>query len=95
MIKLSAVYIVAGLLFGPVWWALAERIGKHRALAASAATMVAGELAVMVIPFPSVGVAMAVIAFAGISYSGSLLLRSMIGLRGRLRAPTVHRLDHA
>ena len=75
-------FFVAGLLFGPVWWALAARIGKHRALAVSAATMVAGELAVMAIPFPSVWVAMAVIAFAGISYSGSLLLRSMMADAG-------------
>ena len=75
-------FFVAGLVFGPVWWALAQRIGKHKALAVSAATMVAGELAVMVIPFPSVAVAMAVIAFAGTSYSGSLLLRSMMADAG-------------
>lgn len=71
-------FFVAGLLFGPVWWLLAGRIGKHRALAVSALVMVAGELAVMAIPFPSIGVALAVMAFAGISYSGSLLLRSMM-----------------
>ena len=53
-------FFVAGLVFGPVWWALAQRIGKHRALAVAAATMVAGELAVMIVPFPSIGVAMAV-----------------------------------
>jgi len=71
-------FFFAGLLFGPVWWGLAKHIGKHRALAASAAVMALGELAVMAIPFPSVGVALLVIAFAGTSYSGSLLLRAMM-----------------
>ena len=71
-------FFAAGLLFGPVWWALAERIGKHRALAVTAGTMVLGELAVMVTPFSSIGVALAVMTVAGSSYSGSLLLRSMM-----------------
>ena len=75
-------FFVAGLLFGPVWWGLAKRIGKHRALAASAATMAAGELAVMAVPFPSIGPALLVIAFAGTSYSGSLLLRAMMADAG-------------
>ncbi len=75
-------FFLAGLLFGPLWWKLSGRIGKHRALAVSALTMVLGELAVMVIPFPSIGVALLVMAFAGSSYSGSLLLRSMMADAG-------------
>ena len=75
-------FFVAGLLFGPVWWMLAGRMGKHRAMAVSAATLVAGELAVMAIPFPSILVALGVMAFAGSSYSGSLLLKSMMADAG-------------
>lgn len=75
-------FFVSGLLFGPVWWKLAARIGKHRALAVSAGAMVAGELAVMAIPFPTIWTALLVMAFAGSSYSGSLLLRSMMADAG-------------
>ena len=75
-------FFLAAMLFGPLWWALAERIGKHRALAVAAGTMVLGELAVMVTPFASIGVALAVMAVAGSSYSGSLLLRSMMADAG-------------
>jgi Na+/melibiose symporter-like transporter len=75
-------FFIAGLLCGPVWWMLAKSIGKHRALAVSAVVMALGELAVMAIPFPSVGVALLVIAFAGTSYSGSLLLRAMMADAG-------------
>lgn len=76
---LLLVFFISGLLFGPVWWALARRFGKHRALAVAALTMVAGELAVFLVPFSSTPVAGAVMAFAGISYSaGPLLLRAMM-----------------
>ena len=71
-------FFAAGLACGPVWWGLARRIGKHRALAVSAVVMVLGELAVMMVPFPSIGVALLVMALAGSSYSGSLLLRAMM-----------------
>ena len=76
---LLLVFFISGLLFGPVWWTLARRFGKHRALAVAALTMVAGEIAVLLIPFSSAPVAGAVMAFAGISYSaGPLLLRAMM-----------------
>lgn len=76
---LLLVFFIAGLLCGPVWSTLARRIGKHRALAAGALAMVAGEIAVMLIPFSSLAVALAVMALAGTSYSaGPLLLRAMM-----------------
>ena len=76
-------FFLAGLVFGPVWWALARRIGKHRALAAAAAAMVIGELVVMAAPFSSIGVALAVMALAGASYSGGpLLVRAMMADAG-------------
>ena len=75
-------FFIAGLLCGPLWWMLARRIGKHRALAVSAVVMALGEVAVMAIPFPTLWVALLVIAFAGTSYSGSLLLRAMMADAG-------------
>ncbi len=76
-------FFVAGLLFGPVWWVLAKRIGKHRALAVAAGVMVLGELVVMAAPFSSIAVALAVMAVAGASYSGGpLLIRSMMADAG-------------
>jgi Na+/melibiose symporter-like transporter len=75
---LLLLFFLSGLVFGPVWSGLAGRIGKHRALAAAALTMVAGELVVLMTPFSSIYVAGAVMAFAGTSYSGPLLLRAMM-----------------
>lgn len=76
---LLLVFFASGLLFGPLWSWLAQRIGKHRALALGSVGIVVGELLILLVPFTSPGAAAVVMAAAGMSYSsGPLLLRAMM-----------------
>ena len=76
---LLLVFFVSALVFGPAWSALAVRIGKHRALAFTCLLLIAGELLVLVVPFRSLLLALAVMGAAGASYSGGpLLVRAMM-----------------
>ncbi len=76
---LLLVYFTAGLLGAPGWSWLATRIGKHRALAVNALAIVASVALVLVMPMTSFGLAIAVMALAGLPFSGAaLLLRAML-----------------
>ncbi len=72
-------YFVAALVGAPIWTRLATGIGKHRALAANAVAIVASVVLVQLMPMTNFGVALAVMAVAGLPYSGAaLLLRAML-----------------
>ena len=87
---LLLVYFVAAMLGAPAWSWLAVRIGKHRALAANALMILASLLLVMAVPMHQPAVAGAVMALAGLPYSGApLLLRAMLADAGdQLRLKT-------
>jgi Na+/melibiose symporter-like transporter len=77
---LLLIYFVAGLAAVPLWVALARRIGKHRALAASALAYALFQLTLSLLP-PSLGMAGAVPAMAivGLPYiAAPSLLRAML-----------------
>jgi len=72
-------YFVAALLGAPLWSWLATRVGKHRALALNALSIVASLAVVWLTPLASPLVGFPVMALAGLPYSGgSLLLRAML-----------------
>ncbi|HEX8232285.1 MAG TPA: MFS transporter [Caulobacteraceae bacterium] len=76
---LLLVYFAAGLAGAPLWSWLAQRLGKHRAMAAVALTMAAGIMVLHFTPLPNLWVAGAVLALGGLPFSGSMLiLRSML-----------------
>ena len=75
---LLLVYFVAAMLGAPLWSWLAVRIGKHRALAVNCVAAVVTLLVVMASPMTSFPVAAALMALAGLPYSGSVLLRAML-----------------
>ncbi len=87
---LLLVYFLAAMLGAPAWSWLATRIGKHRALAVNAVITPAVLLLVMAVPMRNFGVAAAVMALAGLPYSGaSVLLRAMLADAGdQLRLKT-------
>jgi Na+/melibiose symporter-like transporter len=75
---LLLVYFVAAMVGAPLWSLLAVKVGKHRALALNSAAVVASLLLVMATPMTSFPLAAAVMALAGLPYSGSALLRAML-----------------
>ena len=75
---LLLVYFVAAMVGAPLWSLLAVRVGKHRALALNSVAVVATLLLVMATPMTSFPLAAAVMALAGLPYSGSALLRAML-----------------
>lgn len=87
---LLLIYFVAAMLGAPAWSWLATRIGKHRALAVNAVVTPAVLLLVMAVPMRPFGFAAAVMALAGLPYSGaSVLLRAMLADAGdQLRLTT-------
>jgi glycoside/pentoside/hexuronide:cation symporter, GPH family len=79
---LLLIYFVAAMVGAPLWSALAVRIGKHRAVAVNCLTIVVTLLLVMLAPMRSFAFAAAVMALAGLPYSGSALLRAMLADAG-------------
>lgn len=76
---LFIVHALMGLLFTPLWSALAIRIGKHRALACAALLYASGMGAIIFVPAGSLGVVLACQGIIGVAYGGSSLLpRAMI-----------------
>ncbi|MGZ8369563.1 MAG: MFS transporter, partial [Caulobacteraceae bacterium] len=72
-------YFVAGLVGAPLWAWLSDRIGKHRALAAAAALMIAAQLHIFFIPKGNLTFALVSVAIAGLPFSGAaILLRAML-----------------
>ena len=72
-------YFVAGLAGAPLWSWLAKGIGKHRALAVNALAIVASVALVLAAPMSDFRLALAVMAVAGLPFSGAaLLLRAML-----------------
>ena len=69
---------VAGLLVTPLWSRLANRIGKHRALAAAAIVSAVAQSLFLLLPHGNFYAALAVQASTGIAYGAiSLLTRAM------------------
>lgn len=80
---LLLVYFLAGLAGGPIWTALAKRIDKHRALAASCLFYLAGIGGLFLIPSGHLPWAAVAAAVAGLPYSApNLLSRSMMADAG-------------
>jgi Na+/melibiose symporter-like transporter len=75
---LLLIYFVAAMAGAPLWSLLAVRVGKHRALAINAVSIVATLVLVMAAPMRSFALAAAVMILAGLPYSGSALLRAML-----------------
>ncbi len=76
-------YFLAGLAGGPIWTALARRIDKHRALAASCLFYLVGIGGLYLTPAHSLGWAAAAAVVAGLPYSApNLLSRSMLADAG-------------
>jgi Na+/melibiose symporter-like transporter len=75
---LLLLYFVAAMAGAPLWSRLAQGVGKHRALALNALSILASLLLVMAVPMGNPLVAAAVMVLAGLPYSGSLLLRAML-----------------
>ena len=75
---LLLIYFVAAMVGAPLWSRLAIRIGKHRALAANSLAAAVTLLIVMAAPMKPFPFAAAVMALAGLPYSGTALLRAML-----------------
>ena len=76
-------YFLAGLAGGPMWTALARRIDKHRALAASCLFYLIGITGLWLAPAGSLTWAAAAAVIAGLPYSApNLLSRSMMADAG-------------
>ena len=80
---LLLLYFLSGLVCGPLWTLLAQRIDKHRALAACSLFYLLGLLGFQLIPAGSFVWAAAAALLAGIPYSApNLLSRSMLADAG-------------
>ena len=77
---LLLVYFTSGLIFSPLWTALARGFEKHRAVALGAALTGLSQLALLMLPSSgALGPSILAVVFAGIPYSAaSLLLRAMM-----------------
>ena len=76
---LLLVYFIAAMVGAPLWSWLATRLGKHIALAVNSGAIAASVLLVMAAPMHGWALGIAVMAVAGLPYSGaSLLLRAML-----------------
>jgi Na+/melibiose symporter-like transporter len=77
---LAAVYFIAGLVGVPLWWMLAQRIGKHRALQAAFLYTGATTCLLLVLPAGRLELAAAFMLIAGLAQGGCVLLtRSLMG----------------
>jgi Na+/melibiose symporter-like transporter len=73
------VYFVSGLIGAPLWAWLALKMGKHRALTVVCAVIVLSLLILMVTPFTSLPLGIAIMLLGGLPFSGgALLLRAML-----------------
>ncbi|MEQ1619116.1 MAG: MFS transporter [Terricaulis sp.] len=77
---LAAIYFVAGLVGVPIWWMLAQRVGKHRALQV-AFLYTALTTALLLVTQPGqFGFAAGLMVLAGLAQGGCVLLtRSLMG----------------
>lgn len=71
---LAAVYFVAGLLGVPIWWTLAQRLGKHRALQAALLYTAATTCLLLVLPPGAFALAIVFMLAAGLAQGGCILL---------------------
>ncbi len=71
---LAAIYFVAGLLGVPIWWTLARRIGKHRALQAALLYTAATTCLLLVQPPGAFTLAVVFMLLAGLAQGGCILL---------------------
>lgn len=77
--QLLLIYFLGGLIGAPLWTRLAFRIGKHRALAASAALYTVATLSAAFIPPGAFGIAAGLMALIGLPYAApGFLLRAMM-----------------
>ena len=73
------VYFFSGLLGAPLWTGLALKFGKHRALAMVCGVIVVSMMILMVTPFTSLPLGIAIMLLGGLPFSGgALLLRAML-----------------
>jgi Na+/melibiose symporter-like transporter len=73
------VYFFSGLLGAPLWTGLALKFGKHRARAMVCGVIVVSMLILMVTPFTSLPLGIAIMLLGGLPFSGgALLLRAML-----------------
>lgn len=76
---LLAIYFMSGLAGVPIWWFLARRLGKHRALMAALVVSSFTLAGLPLLPHGAFSIAAPVMALAGITQgAGTLLLRSMM-----------------
>lgn len=71
---LVAIYFAAGFLGVPVWWTLARRIGKHRALQAALVYAALTSLLLLVTPSGNFPLALTFMIIAGLAQGGGILL---------------------
>lgn len=71
---LAAVYFVAGLIGVPIWWMLAQRFGKHRALQAALLYTAATTCLLLVLPPGAFTLAIVFMLVAGLAQGGCILL---------------------
>jgi glycoside/pentoside/hexuronide:cation symporter, GPH family len=71
---LLAVYFISGVLGVPIWWFVARKIGKHRALQANFIYAGLTSIALFFLPPQMLSLALVVMVLAGISQGGSALL---------------------
>lgn len=76
---LLLIYFVSGLVFTPLWVAIAKKLGKHRALLLACCYTIFGQILVYLLPKGDVVMAGILIGIVGISYAAPLyLMRSMV-----------------
>lgn len=71
---LVAIFFVSGLLGVPIWWALARRIGKHKALQGAFAYATLATFLIPVIPHGNFPVAAGLMLIGGLAQGGGVLL---------------------
>jgi GPH family glycoside/pentoside/hexuronide:cation symporter len=71
---LVAIYFAAGFIGVPIWWALARRIGKHKALQAALVYSALTTLLLLVTPSGNFPIAIVFMIIAGLAQGGGILL---------------------
>jgi Na+/melibiose symporter-like transporter len=71
---LLAVYFISGLLGVPIWWFIARKFGKHRALQANFLYSFCTTIGLLLLPRQDMSFALVFMVIAGVSQGGSALL---------------------